>query len=405
MKKLLLISSLLFICFMTSGCFNYREINDLAVVSAVGIEKDEEDNNYIVSAQIVNIKKTGAEGGNEDISKVVLYKGKGHDIFSSIRDISRQSSKEIFLAHLKVLVISDDVIKNDLDEVIDYFARETESKINFYIMTTTHNKPQEILETLTPMDSLPSQDIYKSLETSEELMGNSSVMTYEEFLNFLLQKGINPVYSNLKVKGNKAINDNTNNLKNADPSSTIVMENLVTFDNVGNETILSKNESIGYNFILNKVDKPLITCKCEDESDRYFTIEVLNSKVKMKPNLKNDEVLINAKVSGTIGEINCNRRLNHIKTRKMISKIATKKIENMMNSTVDVAMKSKNDFIGIGNFIYKNDKDYFDFNVNDWDLKGLNKIKVKVNVDLNIIKEGNLEKNILEREINDKGKN
>ena len=60
MKKIII---LIFLCLITTGCYNYREINDLAIVTALGIEK--KDNKYFVTTQIVNIKKADSETGNQ----------------------------------------------------------------------------------------------------------------------------------------------------------------------------------------------------------------------------------------------------------------------------------------------------------------------------------------------------
>ena len=40
MKKFVLIIITLFILLISSGCYNYKEINDMAIVSSIGIDKD-----------------------------------------------------------------------------------------------------------------------------------------------------------------------------------------------------------------------------------------------------------------------------------------------------------------------------------------------------------------------------
>ena len=47
---------ILLLSLLISGCYDYREINDLAIVSAIGIDKNE--NEYKVIAQIVNTQKS-----------------------------------------------------------------------------------------------------------------------------------------------------------------------------------------------------------------------------------------------------------------------------------------------------------------------------------------------------------
>ena len=49
-KKLFLI---IFI-FLLTGCYNYKELNKIAIVSSISIDK--KDNEYLVGAQVMNIK-------------------------------------------------------------------------------------------------------------------------------------------------------------------------------------------------------------------------------------------------------------------------------------------------------------------------------------------------------------
>lgn len=396
MKKILLLITLLLFC---TSCYNYREINDLAIVSAIGIEKEKEM--YKVTTQIVNVKKSGAEQGNENISKIVVYKGKGHNISEALRNITDKSSKNLFYAHLKLVVLDKNVITKDLYKSLDFLARNTESKISFNVVTTLNDSPSQIIETLTPMESLPTDDIVNILNISQRDLGTTSETTYEELLNIMLQKGINPVYTNLKIEGNPKKGDTTNSLSESNPQSTVVTDNLVTFDEENNITKLNKYESLGYNFITNNIKKATITSKCSNKDNNYFTIELVSSKSGFKLNLKQNEVTINVKAVGDVAEINCDKHLKKISTKKQIQKITKNKIKKYIHSTLKACKDNKNDFIGVGNYIYKNEDKYFNFNKQDWDKEGLNKLKFKVKVKIDITKEGNLNTNILESDISD----
>lgn len=73
MKKFVLIIITLFILLISSGCYNYKEINDMAIVSSIGIDKDNKNDKYIVSAQIMNSKESE---DSEDSSNYCIYKGR-----------------------------------------------------------------------------------------------------------------------------------------------------------------------------------------------------------------------------------------------------------------------------------------------------------------------------------------
>ena len=68
MKKLLII----IFCLLISGCNNYRELNNIAVVSALGI--DYKDNMYNVSVLVKDNAKN-----DENKTSIYTYEGKSLD--------------------------------------------------------------------------------------------------------------------------------------------------------------------------------------------------------------------------------------------------------------------------------------------------------------------------------------
>ena len=104
-----------------SGCKDYIEINDLAILT--GIVIDYKDDMYEVTAQLIV---------NDKDSKIEVFKTSSSSINEAIAELSKLSNKEVFISHLKVLIVTDRIIKKDID-FKDYFLRSSKSKMNFYI--------------------------------------------------------------------------------------------------------------------------------------------------------------------------------------------------------------------------------------------------------------------------------
>ena len=80
MKKVKMIVTLFFLAFITTGCWNYHELNDLAITTGIAI--DFKNNKYIVSYMIANAKKSQGESNKQEASSVV-YSGEGDSISSA----------------------------------------------------------------------------------------------------------------------------------------------------------------------------------------------------------------------------------------------------------------------------------------------------------------------------------
>ena len=124
MKKFIVI---ILITFLLTGCYNYKELNKIGIVSSISIDK--KDNIYKVGAQVLNVKN------KEDTSSsnVIIYEQTGKTIEEALRKMTTKSNKKLYGGHLGKLVISEDVAKESVIDIIDLFQRLPEIKDEFTI--------------------------------------------------------------------------------------------------------------------------------------------------------------------------------------------------------------------------------------------------------------------------------
>ena len=71
MRRISLIFMLLNLIILINGCWDIREINELGLVTAVGIDKAEGQNKYSITVQIANPSNENASEGNNAAKKTV----------------------------------------------------------------------------------------------------------------------------------------------------------------------------------------------------------------------------------------------------------------------------------------------------------------------------------------------
>ena len=86
MKKIII---MLISIFLLSGCADYVEINDLAIISGIAI--DYENDLYKLTAQLIE---------NDKESKVIVLTTASSSIDEAMSEISKLSNKELFISHL-----------------------------------------------------------------------------------------------------------------------------------------------------------------------------------------------------------------------------------------------------------------------------------------------------------------
>ena len=94
--------------FLLTGCWNYNELNSLALITGISIDK--ENNEFVMNYMISNAKKSdSSSNGNE--ASTVLYEGKGDTLAKAAENINQKLPKIPYLSHAEVIIISEDVAK------------------------------------------------------------------------------------------------------------------------------------------------------------------------------------------------------------------------------------------------------------------------------------------------------
>ena len=178
---------ILFFILLLTGCRNYNELEDLSICTAMGI--DLENNKYKVTYMIANSKKSDVSA-KEGEAQTILYNGTGNSISEAINEIYLVSPKVIYIGHLSVLVISEDVARDGVSNVLDYLLRTQESRKKFNIVLTQNSKAEDVLKILSPLETFPSGNIISNLNSSEQIQSLSNLDDFNWFIGTLMEEGV-----------------------------------------------------------------------------------------------------------------------------------------------------------------------------------------------------------------------
>ena len=173
MKKIIIIILIIFL----TGCYNYKELNKIGIVSSISIDK--ENDNYIVGAQVMNIKNE-----ESDSSKVIVYKEEGKTIEEAVRKMTKEMDKKLFGGHLNKLVLSEEVAKESIIDVIDLFQRLPEIKTEFNITIAKNIKAIDVIKVMTSGGSIPADFVKNEIDSAylDSTFNYSS--KFDEFVSF-----------------------------------------------------------------------------------------------------------------------------------------------------------------------------------------------------------------------------
>lgn len=392
---------LLIVMFVLNGFSNARELNELAIASAIGIDYDTKTNEYIITAQILNNKKENSSGSgsgsSNSSSEIVVINSKSPSVQSALRNIIEESPKKLYLAHMKLLLISEKMAKSqDILDTLNFFIRDNEGSNDFMMVITRNTTPQKVLEILTPLESNPAENIVDSIITSNRYKGIASVNTLSDNVAMFLENGKSSVAVSIEIDEDEIIgskdelndnkikdenysknsNENSENndlqISSSDDSSKkdqndnknaqtkkIKVSNLAYFKDHLLTGYIEDEENYIYNLITKNAKGGIIQI---GEKENLLVIEQTSVSTKLKPRRENDKFIIDLSINLSCNVTETGKNVD-FKTKEKYKinqnyakEYLTEKIENFILNTKE---KYDCDLIGAGNIFYKFDnKDY-----------------------------------------------
>lgn len=372
---------------LLTGCWNCRELNDLAIVMGTGIDKI--DGEYVISAQIVNPGGVASkEGGGMNQSSVATYSMRASSIFEGIRKMTTVTPRRLYFSHIQVLVLGEQIAKEGAKEVLDLLFRDHEVRPDFYVILAKDATALQILSMIDPLEKIPATKLYKSLETAESAWGSIVSIQLDEFIADLLRDGIEPVLVGVNTKGKVHMGTSGGNSQKESQSSLLRYHEIGVFKGDKLRGWFNEEESIGFSYITDRVDSTVEEIPCD--KNNKIVIEIIRNKTTVNGKVEKGKPQVEVSISaeGNVGEVACSNDLSDPKTIYKLEADVEKQIKGKIVSAIHKAQKQyRSDVFGFGQSIYKDDPKGWEKVKEDWDSQFPN-LKVKIKTDVKIRRTG-----------------
>lgn len=369
---------------LLSGCYNYRELNELGITTAVSI--DYKDNNFYVIAEVINpIKQQDASSSNN--SPFVNYNSSSSSLQDAFRKVVLESPRQLYAAQLEIIVLSEEVVNNHLEEVLEYFARDPEARTEIKIIVAKTEDSTKAITLQTLLTSLSSSNIIKSLDLQSKVLGMDYPVTLNELLNMYIDPYLEVVLPSMTLYGNYEIGDEKENITTSSPKAIVKIDG---------STITKDNKILGYldleeskilNLINGKLKETIIKM---NYYDGYIIFEPNRIKVSRELDIKNNIIKINISGYSKTKEIQSNIDLKDPKEVKKLNKALNMELEKKITDTFNsIREKYDTDVFGFQELYYRTNYKYFKENCTNWYENIYPKIKLEVKANVRLYEKGN----------------
>lgn len=383
---------LLFVCLlMVCGCSNYRELDDLAIITAIAIDKAD-DENYELSFLIANSPKAQTSS-KEGEAKTTVFSGKGKTLTEAANSVDSKSPKTLYYGHINVVVISEEIAREGFLNIADWLLRSPETRKQFYLMQSKDDDAKDVLKIVEPLEATPSQSITSLIESNIASQSITTTISYSPFIEKVLAQGYDPILPSVSISGKVSKGSSEKNLEKTEPTSYLKLDDTAIFREDKFVGYVGRKDSQAINVLNDSVQELKIDFKYEG-NDVVFTSNNIKTSTKLvSPN----HFKINVKGSGFVSEVNGKVSLQKVSTVHKLEDNLEKTLKKQLNKTLS---KLQNDFkcdaFGFGNKIYGKYPKKWNEIENEWNDKYYPKLKVDISTDLTIESSGSLNRSIEE---------
>ncbi|WZL72586.1 Ger(x)C family spore germination protein [Clostridiaceae bacterium 35-E11] len=322
-----------------SGCWNYRELDELMIIMGAAIDKDKETNKYILTVETVK-SKTGKGGENSMITDILSMEG--DSVFDAARNLIMRSGKRLYWSHAKVIVISEEVAKEGMVGILDFITRDAEARADMWILISKEKSAKTLLEGKVKLHDTLAMHIENMLESEKNISKYYAI----ELWNFL---------SDLSTEGIAAVL----------PTATMIPKADERIPEIYGTAVFKKDKMIGWldgidtrslMLIRGKLKGGLVLVVDVSNSGENVALEVFKSETKVKPVIKDNNIMmhIDVKMDVGIGEILGTQDFISQQGRNKLKEQAQAMLEAQIARTLKKVQKEyKSDNFGFGSIIQR----------------------------------------------------
>lgn len=377
---------LLFVTILT-GCWSHRELNELGIVVGMGMDKI--DNEYEVSVQIVDPGNVSSKkGGTTIAAPVTLHSAKGRTVAEAVRRLTGETSRKPYYAHVRIFLLSEEVARGGIRDIMDFISRDHEFRTDFYIAVAKGVPAKQLLSVMSHLEKIPANKIYNTLELAEKEWSPVVGIKLHNLINCLVSQGRNLVLTSIQFAGNREKGGTKEDIEGVVPLATLRIGGGAAFK--GDKLVgwLNEKESRGYAGLTNKVQRTVVEVVCPDGG--RLAVNVIRSNTKIRGRVNNEsKVEVRIRTEADVSDVECKIDLTKNETIAYLQKKAGDVIKENVIASINKAKKLKSDIFGFGAAIHRRNPTYWNKVKDDWDSQ-FSDLKVEINVDVRIRRLGTI---------------
>ncbi|MDD2283770.1 MAG: Ger(x)C family spore germination protein [Eubacteriales bacterium] len=337
-KRIDILISILIVALLISGCWSRREMESLAYILVLGIDQGE-NGNFKIYAQVGKPNQTTDGGGEQPVFQTLTSEGR--DMSEAVADLFLKSTKIPDLSHLQLLIFSNKLAANGIQQVLDFLRRDFSIRENIRVAVAAVNI-EDLLKIEEKLGNQPAMAIINQFLINTQ----RSTVVQAEFKDLVSQMLEPDLQAVLPMIG--ASEDRFTLGKSA------------VFDGYKMAATLDMPETLGLQLWRDRVKTGYVTIP-QSVPGKVISFKIINSKTKVRANLKDNKLFVQANIDITLDI----QEMFEVDSEEL--KMRTKHyFVNRMRDTLQVAKDEGIEFLGISALLRREDPQKWEEVKNSW---------------------------------------
>ena len=279
-KKAVLLLMVVSQMLMLTGCWNYRGLNELAIVSGITVDMDKDSGDFQLSYEVIDLSAGVKTSG----PKAILIESKGKTIFDAARNAKKRLEKKLYFGNTLLVVVSEEIVTSGhLMHIIDWFLRDAELRESAHIVVAQTPKASDLLRIEGINNAIVAFEVENIVSDDNTVTSSlNAPMLYQAF-NILHNKG-----KDLTLPAFHVVNNDDNPAAEANGVAVFKGESMVGF--------LTPEESKYLLFATGQVQGGLLTLSTTSSREHDVSLEISGSNTKRTFSVKDGQLNVEVKI-------------------------------------------------------------------------------------------------------------
>ncbi len=340
----------------TAGCWNRREPENLAHALGIGFDIDDKTGLYKAYVQFSNPQGSGdssqsSEKGSPS-APAWTVSAEGRTPYEAIFNTVPFVSRELSVAHVGIVIISERLAQKGIGPILDLLERERTLRTTIRPLVAKGDIG-ELMTASLPLEEVTSLGISRGMSVARLERSILPAKYVTEVIDTLAQPGKEPLLPKIEALDNK---DAASSEKEANQKPPLKAAGGAVFRSEHMVGWMDEREIRGWSWLTNNVGKAIVVIDLPAREGEYMTVIISQASSKLKAIVDGDDIRFELKLSvdGRIEDQTAPIDLfeNRENVGSMNRRIATV-IRNDIEKALTKAQSLGSDVFGLGWLLYR----------------------------------------------------